>query len=162
MSSRRPPWLALFVLEHCVPDGSSIAGDLVEEFDRGRSSAWLWWQVLAAVTFARRGETDEIRPLRLVELQPCDAQERSRRFLALGPVNLTASPVHGVGGLGLVILACIVSVLQPGMWVMLIATMAGGLVLGSAMIARHRATPFRPYRRFVEAPTPSPRTIGRL
>lgn len=139
MTSRQPPRLALAVLECLVPDSSSLAGDLTEEFHRRQSRGWLWWQVIAAVAIAAFNRPDEIRPLRLVDLQPTDALERSRRMsLRSGPINLTASPLYGVGGLGLVALALLVTVVLPAAWWILLASIFGGIVLGVAMIARHR------------------------
>lgn len=139
MTGQQPPRLALAVLERFVPDSASLAGDLVEGFQRRRSRGWLWWQVLAAIARARFKRPDEIRPLRLVDLQPGDAQERSRRMsLRFGPVNLTASPVYGVGGLGLVALVLLVTVVAPAAWWVLLVAALGGVVLGLAMIALHR------------------------
>jgi len=77
--------------------------------------------------------------LRLVDLQPNDALERSRRMsLRFGTVNLTASPLPGVGGLGLVALAILVTMVMPGAWWALLASVLGGILLGVGMIARRR------------------------
>lgn len=98
-------------------------------------------RALRAVTswFTR---SDEIRPLRLVDLQPTEAVERSRRMsLRFAPVNLTASPVYGVGGLGLLVLALLVTFIMPGAWWVLLASILAGVVLGIAMIATHRRGP---------------------
>lgn len=93
MTSAHPPRRALALLDRVVPDSSPLAGDLTEEFHRGRSRAWFWWQVLAAVAIASLQRPDEIRPLTLVELQPNDAQERSRRMnLRFAPSAPVAVP----------------------------------------------------------------------
>ncbi len=137
----RPPRLPLAVLERLVPGSASLAGDLAEEFERRPSQAWLWWQVAAAVALVRfRRPDDEIRPLRLVDLQPSDAQVRSRtlsrRFVT---VNLTASPIHGIGGLGLVAFSLIVTWVTPGAWLLPAASLVGGALLGIILIAHRRA-----------------------
>lgn len=51
MRSSRPPSLATWLLEHFVRDEDSyaLAGDLMEEFSRGRSARWYWYQVLVAI-----------------------------------------------------------------------------------------------------------------
>jgi hypothetical protein len=37
------------VLRRVVPDANCLVGDLREEYEHGRSRAWLWMQVLAAL-----------------------------------------------------------------------------------------------------------------
>ena len=111
---RPTPRLALALLERFVPDSEPLAGDLIEEFERRQSVLWFWWQVLGAVAAAWFAGDAEIRPLRLVDLQPVEALERTRRWcLRFRPVNMSASPVAGVGGLGLVVLASLLTVDMP-------------------------------------------------
>src|SRR6187200_3255711 len=50
---RRPPRLASQLLERFAPGNEALHGDLDEEFSSGRSSAWYWRQVMAAI--ARQG-----------------------------------------------------------------------------------------------------------
>ena len=103
MIRRHPSKLALALLNRFVPDSDALAGDLIEQFTRRPSTGWLWFQVLAAIVIARIHRYDDIRPLKLVDMQPADAIERTRRFSSrFSAVNLTGSPVPGVGGLGLV------------------------------------------------------------
>jgi hypothetical protein len=132
------PRIALALLERFVPDSTPLAGDLVEEFERRRSRAWVWRQVVVAVATRRFTRSDEIRPLRLVDLQPVDAQRRTALRRHWKPVNLTASPLPGIGGLGLVILALLMTLVQPGAWWMLAAPVAAGILLGVILIARRR------------------------
>lgn len=139
MTNRQPPRLALALLERVVPDNAPLAGDLVEEFERRQSTAWFWWQVLAAVWTAFFTRPVEIRPLQLVDLQPSDAVERSRSLSdRIRPVNLTASPLHGIGGLGLVALSLLMTLVVPGVWWLILGSMAGGVTLGLIRIAIHR------------------------
>jgi hypothetical protein len=51
MKSRRPPALATWLLEQLSrrDRNEALEGDLLEQFGRGRSVAWYWRQVLAAV-----------------------------------------------------------------------------------------------------------------
>lgn len=46
---RRPPRLALLLLDLLAPDNEALHGDLEEEFSRGRSAAWYWRQVMSAI-----------------------------------------------------------------------------------------------------------------
>ena len=41
VKSGQPPWLALALLERCVPDNEPLVGDLLETFVN-RSDAWFW------------------------------------------------------------------------------------------------------------------------
>lgn len=54
MKSGSPPRLAAWLLQRHVRGyrAESLAGDLTEEYVRGRSDAWYWAQVLRAVTAA--------------------------------------------------------------------------------------------------------------
>jgi len=132
------PWLAIALLERVVPDSAPLAGDLIEEFERRGSHAWLWWQVLGAVAASWLREPVEIRPLRLVELQPADAIERARKFmLRARPVNMSASPLPEVGGLGLFVLVALSLVVVPGAWVLVLGSALGGALLGGVLISVH-------------------------
>jgi hypothetical protein len=135
MSDRHPPRLALALLERFVPDSEPLAGDLVEQFEGRPSAVWFWVQVLAAIAAEWGARSGEIRPLRLVDLQPADAIERARRMsLRFPSVNLGASPVTGAGGLALAILACLVSRDMPTAWWLLLASALAGCALGVVMI----------------------------
>jgi hypothetical protein len=135
--------LALALLEHLVPNSAPLAGDLIEEFQRRPSTAWFWWQVLAAIVTVPSCEPDEIRPLRLVELQPLDALERSRRAsLHVQPINLSASPFPGVGGLGVVVLAFHMTAVVPSAWKWFLASTLAGTILGLVLTTlRSRQSP---------------------
>jgi hypothetical protein len=139
MSGRHPPRLALALLERFVPDSEPLAGDLVEEFERRPSTVWFWVQVLAAIAAGWATRTDEIRPLRLVDLQPADALERTRRVsLRFPAVTPGATPAIGVGGLGLAILAGVVTRVTPTTWWVLLASALAGCALGVVMIVARR------------------------
>jgi hypothetical protein len=62
VSQRKPPTIATWLLEHLGPirHRESLAGDLIEQYQRGRSESWYWRQVVIAVLVAR------LRPVRLV------------------------------------------------------------------------------------------------
>jgi len=135
MTHRHPPRLALALLERFLPDSEPLAGDLVEAFEERPSVVWFWVQVLVAIAAGWGARSTEIRPLHLVDLQPCDAVERTRRFsLRFPSVNLGASPVTGVGGLGLVILLSLLTWVRPTAWWLLLASALAGCALGAVMI----------------------------
>ena len=141
MTTREPPRLALALLERFTPDGTFLAGDLIEEY-RQRPSRWrVWREVLAALATARRRQNDEIRPLHLVDLQPADAIARTRdALLRPKPINLAASPVAGTGGLAIAVLALVATLVMPGVWWLLGVALLAGLGLGVLLIALRRST----------------------
>ena len=57
MSDRAPPAFALWLLKAWGPayHSESFAGDLIEQYRQGRSRAWCWRQVAAAVVIGRAG-----------------------------------------------------------------------------------------------------------
>jgi signal peptidase I len=65
MSSRRPPKLAIWLLERLAPAyrREALAGDVLEAFRHGRSRAWLWREVLRTLSL-RLGESLDSRALR--------------------------------------------------------------------------------------------------
>jgi hypothetical protein len=139
MTRREPPRYALALLEWLVPGSAPLAGDLIEEYAR-RPSRWrVWREVLSAVTHARFERSDEIRPLRLVDLQPSDAIERTReRGRYMAPINMTASPLNGIGGATLAVLLLLMTTVMPAVWWLLAASIVAGIVLGVVMIVVHR------------------------
>jgi uncharacterized protein (TIGR03435 family) len=131
--------LAIAVLERLVPDSDALAGDLLEEFARRRSLTWLWSQVLACSAHALLHRSDEIRPLKLVDLQPADAIERWRQLsLERMRVNVTPSPLQGVGGVTLAVVVVVLAEIASLLWWVVLASMVAGTVLGLLLIRRHR------------------------
>jgi len=55
MIERVPPKLALWLLKEWGSSyhGESLAGDLIEQYQEGRSRAWYWKQVIAVILVAR-------------------------------------------------------------------------------------------------------------
>jgi hypothetical protein len=55
MKSANPPRLAVWMLEHFGSEVNleALAGDLLEDYAQGRSNAWYWRQVLAALAWRK-------------------------------------------------------------------------------------------------------------
>jgi len=88
MKRSQPPALATWLLEHArfsTTDGV-IAGDLLEEFHTGRSAAWYWRQVLAAIVVG------------------CAREARHHRVLAIRAILITWAANYGALLLGRTVL----------------------------------------------------------
>ena len=138
MTTREPPRLALTLLERFAPDGSYLAGDLIEEYRR-RPSRWRLWREVVAAIARRRPPDGEIRPLHLVDLQPVDAIDRTRdAVLRPRPISLSASPLTGAGGITVAVLALVATLFMPGVWWLFAAAVLAGIGLGVVLIALRR------------------------
>jgi hypothetical protein len=142
MRGSDPPPLAVAVLQRFVQDNEPLVGDLIEEFAARRSRIWFWRQVVLAILIGSFQRRNRERPLGLLTDPSSVAGERElttthrpRR------INLTGSPLPGVGGLGLVALGVLVTLVRPRAWWIFLPAVCGGVVLGVAMviIRRHGA-----------------------
>jgi hypothetical protein len=64
-SVNEPPKLATWILNRFAPRNNALAGDLAEEFRQGRSRAWYWRQIIAAVCVGAVREI-QIHPIPLI------------------------------------------------------------------------------------------------
>jgi hypothetical protein len=120
--TKQPPRLALALLARFVPDDGPLAGDLIEEFEIRRSHMWFWRQVLAAILTRWLAPSDELRTIVLPRT-----------------VNLSAAPAgSGVGGLGVVVLASLVTIVMPQAWWIVALGVAAGVLFGVVLIAINR------------------------
>ena len=94
---------ALWLLGHLAHRNEPLAGDLVEHFRDGRSSAWLWAQILCAIALGLFRQRRVPVGLNLTPIDPIVAEWLMSRRLPPRRVNLS-SPVEGVGGLGLMMM----------------------------------------------------------
>jgi hypothetical protein len=148
MTLPQPSKLAIALLTRLVPDNEPLIGDLLEEFHVRRSQLWLLTQVLVAIVFSSRQHDRDIRPLKLQEidllLEPRALPHRTRR------ISLCGSPVEGIGGLGIVALGALVTIVLPQAWWVVLATLLAGIALGVLLIVitRRRTlnAPARPTR----------------
>jgi hypothetical protein len=131
----RAPRLALALLDRFAPGNEPLAGDLLEEYERGRSSLWLWRQVLAAIIISAFRAPREVSVLKLADSSSAVPPPRVSRSDPLPrSVNLSASPVSGIGGLGILAIALLISLVAPQIWWVLLIAVAGGALLGAAWI----------------------------
>jgi hypothetical protein len=135
------PRLALALLNRFTPDDEPLTGDLLEEYAAGRSRAWFWRQTIAAVALTMLRRSDEVRPLRLVDGVPARVSPLASAA-TIAPrrtVNLTASPIAGIGGLSLVIMGTLVTIVMPQAWWLVAAAALAGVIFGVVLIAIRRS-----------------------
>jgi hypothetical protein len=110
----REPSIAVALLQLFCRD-EALVGDVLEEYERRQSRAWLWRQVGAAVIFGL--------PYGMVR----------RR----GPARKMPMPV---GGLGLVATIALITIVAPGTWWLGVLGVSGGLAFAVvlAMVRRRR------------------------
>lgn len=119
MTNSQPPRLALALVHRAVGDDDPLIGDLLEEFGARQSRLWFWRQALfvVAIVVLRGGDTRvrDPRPLRLLAEDVTFDVSRmpAGRLVETRPINLGATPVHGVGGLGVMSLVVLVAIVNP-------------------------------------------------
>ena len=138
MTGSDPPRLAVALLHRFLHDNEPLAGDLFEGFAARQSRLWFWRQVLLAIVIQSFQQRDEERPLGLVAHTSFIPVERARK-VEPRRINLTASPIPDVGGLGLVALGVLVALVRPEVLWIFPPAILGGAVFGLTMaIIRQR------------------------
>lgn len=139
MTRNAPPRLAQSLLSRFLPDDDPLIGDLVEEFSAGRSRIWFWRQTGSALVAAWHRPRAGVRPLNLVagpgRLDPDPTPlwpERSGGPLAY----LSASPVTGIGSLGILAVIILITVVVPQIWFLVGLSLVAGAGLGTLMTVR--------------------------
>ncbi len=140
-----PPRLALALLR-CVASGNEpLVGDLIEEFQSGRSASWFWRQVvMATVTrILHRRHAGTV----LLDIDVRRPQEGAgelglpaRAHLAplVGLMNINSIQASGIGGLGLVVVALMIVLEIPQLQTPMLAAVCGGILVGVAMVLFRR------------------------
>ena len=124
----RPARAFLRLLAGC---NEPLSGDLLEEFRRGRSEGWLWGQLLLACLHGSFQSRQAPVALNLTSIDPVIAEWLMSRRLPTRPINLSA-PGEGIGGLGLMVFGLLLTSVVPGAWWFVVASIASGVVLGTA------------------------------
>jgi MFS family permease len=134
--------VALSLLQRLAHRNEPLAGDLLEEFQSRRSSAWLWAQLLLAIALGSFREPRVPVALNLTPIDPIVAEWLIERKLgARKPVNLTGTPIEGVGGLSAVILGFLLSTVVPEVWWFVVGGIVCGAALGTTLVYARRKRP---------------------
>jgi hypothetical protein len=151
------PSIATLLLSFVASEQPALAGDLTEELRAGRSRRWLWTQLIGAVlVVAWNKRRSQPVVVRLVTETPYDRPDRSigqprgrparcqedslRRHGLLDPamINLSGTNVRSVGGLGLLAMVVLTTVVMPQTWLLAATGLAGGIVVGIVLVRRRR------------------------
>ena len=124
MKAAKPPALATWLLEQTRCSATdAVAGDLLEEFHRGRSAGWYWRQALMAIAV---GSAAEIRRHRVLAI---------RAILIVWGINYAAIVM------GRVAAAEVIRPRMPGLTFQLASwgiCFLGGILSGAIMSFLHR------------------------
>jgi hypothetical protein len=135
-----PSWLARVVLTHLVRN-EALTGDLLEAYRGSPSRPWLWRQILIALVVGMRHPRAcaAAQPAGIFALDP-HWQPSGSRYEPMPPVaiNMSGIPVDGVGGLGLVAIAVLISFVMPAAWWLLVCGVIGGAVIGGYLVFSRR------------------------
>ena len=138
MTPSRPPRLAAVLLGHFLADNEPLAGDLLERFAERPSRLWFWRQVLMAIALRAFQPRDLEHPLGLVDAFESVPRLPERSASRPRRVNLTASPLPGVGGLGLVGFGVIAALAGVDVLWIFVPAIVGGAAIGLTLALRRR------------------------
>ena len=140
MTTSKPPRLTFWLLQHVLADNEALVGDLLEASGAGRSRTWLWREVLFAILSRSARDGRHERPLGLIR-GPLSVAPRSAAVSAWDhprTINLSGGPVPGIGGLSLVALGALMTIVSPQLWWLAGAGVVAGCLIGLALVLARR------------------------
>lgn len=147
--TRRPekaPRLGAAILNRLADRNDALAGDILEGFAARGSRFWFWRELVGAVLTGGFRRSSEVRPLKLVEFPSWRAplenfEARRQRLQTLG---LGASPVEGIGGISIVAVIFLITLIAPLLWLMLAVGVLCGVAVGVVRVRLQRRHPIDP------------------
>ena len=140
MTRSQPSSLILALLRFVASGNEALAGDLIEEWRRGRPSRWFWRQLLVALVAASwaswRTHSAQPEIIHLIGDAPFDRSSRSLDLIDPATINLSGIKVRGIGGLGLLAAILLITIVIPQAWFLVLAGLTGGIIVGVATILR--------------------------
>ena len=140
MRRSRPKHLAIWLLERVIAGNEPLIGDLEEELRMRPSRLWVWREVFFAMLDRSREHTPDVRLLKLSDTRfpmatPAGVATSHRPAKT---INLSGGPVPGVGGLSVVALASLLTLVSPQVWWLAVCCTLVGLVFGVALAILRR------------------------
>jgi hypothetical protein len=127
--------LADTLIARLALDNEPLAGDLVEEFHRRRSRVWLWRQLIVALVMQALYAPHPPVALNLTPVDPVVAEWlMSKRLYKRKTVNLTGTGIEGIGGLTMVMLGVMMSMVVPAIWWFVVGGIGAGIALGALKV----------------------------
>lgn len=139
MIRSQPSSIVLTLLRFIETENEALAGDLAEEWRAGRSTRWFWRQLLPAlvvVSWQRRSSKPV--SLGLVPSVPLGPPDHSFPLIDPATINLSGIKVRGIGGLGLLAIIGLITIVMPQAWLLVLTGLTGGVVVGVVAIVRRR------------------------
>ena len=144
MGNSRSSRVALALLQRLAHRNEPLAGDLLEEFRRRQSALWLWVQLALAIGMGSFQQPRVPVALNLTPIDPVVAEWlMDQKLGSRKRVNLTGTPIEGVGGLSAVILGFLLSTVVPDVWWFVAGGIVCGGLLGTAMVFARRKQPMK-------------------
>lgn len=139
MTRSQPSSIVLTLLRFIETENEALAGDLAEEWRAGRSTRWFWRQLLPAlvvVSWQKRSS----KPASLGLLSSVALGPPAHSFPLIDPatINLSGIKVRGIGGLGLLAIIGLITIVMPQAWFLVLTGLTGGVVIGVVAIVRRR------------------------
>ena len=139
MIRSQPSSLVLALLRFIETENEALAGDLAEEWRSGRSAGWFWRQLLRAlVVVSWQKRSSKPAALRLVAMVPIDPPNHAFPLIDPATMNLSGIKVRSIGGLGLLAIIGLITIVMPQAWFLVLAGLTGGVVFGVIAIVRRR------------------------
>lgn len=132
----QPPRLALALLTRYRPGDDGLVGDLLEQFADRPSRLWFWRETIVALAAMAFRRPREIRPLVLVDDRDRHGPIGPRVSPARtpSPIDLSVTHVGSIGGLGLLAMVLLVTLVVPQFWWLVAGAAGAGVLLGVGRI----------------------------
>jgi hypothetical protein len=141
MTAPTLPRFADTLVARLALDNEPLAGDLVEEFHRRQSRLWLWRQLIVALLMQALYAPHPPVALNLTPVDPVVAEWlMSKRLYKRKTVSLTGTGIEGIGGLTMVMLGVMMSMVVPAIWWFVMGGIGAGVLLGLVRLRINRLT----------------------
>jgi hypothetical protein len=128
--------MAARLLRFVASEHEALAGDLSEELQSGRSTAWFWRQLLGAVVLTVWTKRRPVPGIVAIALGTSEFERSTQAFGLLdpAPMQLKGRRLSGVGGAGLLGTILLITLVMPQAWFLVLFGFLGGVVVGVILV----------------------------